>query len=69
VLLAKGDIRFEPLSDRYVLTLPGYGTNIYSLGDFVLFAGVGLVGLHAAWEALPARRRRHPERQPAPADA
>jgi len=61
VLLADGEIRFEPLSDRYVVTLPGYGTNIYSLGDFVLFAGVGLVLLQAGWEAFPARRRRDPD--------
>ena len=69
VLLAGRDIRFEPLSDRYVLTLPMYGTNIYSLGDFVLFAGVGLVFVQAAWEAIPARRRRDTDPGPVPADA
>lgn len=48
ILLRDDDIRFELLSDRYTLDLPVYGTNIYSLGDFVLFAGVGLVLIQAA---------------------
>jgi hypothetical protein len=43
VVLERDDIRFFALSDRYVVTLPVYGANIYSLGDFVLFAGVGAV--------------------------
>ncbi len=47
ILLRDDQIRFEPLSDRYTLDLPLYGTNIYSLGDFVLFAGVVLVVLQA----------------------
>ena len=42
IVLARDDIRFEPLSDRYVITLPLYGANIYSAGDFVAFAGVAL---------------------------
>jgi hypothetical protein len=59
VVLERDDIRFYALSDRYVLTLPVYGPNIYSLGDFVLFSGVGLVLAQAAIElAAPALRGR-----------
>jgi hypothetical protein len=42
IVLRQDDIRFEPLSDKYVVTVPVYGTNIYSLGDFVAFAGIVL---------------------------
>ena len=49
IVLRREDIHFFPLSDRYVVDLPGYGTNIYSLGDFVLFAGLGLIVVQAAW--------------------
>jgi hypothetical protein len=45
IVLLREDINFEPLSDRYVLTLPLYRTNIYSLGDFVAFAGMGRAAL------------------------
>jgi len=48
VVLEREDIHFFVLSDRYVVDLPWYGTNIYSLGDFVLFGGVGLVVIQAA---------------------
>ncbi len=59
VVLERDDIRFYALSDRYVLTLPVYGPNIYSLGDFVLFSGVGLVLAQAAIVlAAPALRGR-----------
>ncbi len=40
ILLRRDDIRFELLSDRYILTLPLVDTNIYSAGDFVLFLGL-----------------------------
>jgi hypothetical protein len=50
IVLRRLDIRLEALSDRYHIRLPAYGDNIYSLGDFVLFAGVGL----AAAESLAA---------------
>lgn len=40
IVLLRRDIHFEPLSDRYVVDLPAYGTNIYSIGDFVAFAGL-----------------------------
>jgi hypothetical protein len=40
IILWRDDIRFEALSDRYLITLPWYGANIYSLGDFFVFAGV-----------------------------
>ena len=42
IVLLREDIHFEPLSDRYVITLPWYGTNIYSFGDFVALAGIAL---------------------------
>jgi hypothetical protein len=42
VVLHRDDIHFELLSDRYELDVPGYGPNIYSIGDFVLFAGIAL---------------------------
>ncbi|HNO66614.1 MAG TPA: hypothetical protein PKK39_09730, partial [Tepidiformaceae bacterium] len=48
---------FFALSDRYVVDLPVYGTNIYSLGDFVLFAGLGLVVIQVAGELVTGRGR------------
>lgn len=48
VVLRRDDIRFYWLSDRFIVDLPLYGTNIYSAGDFVLFAGLGLVAAQAA---------------------
>lgn len=61
IVLARSDIRFEFLSDRYALSLPGYGGNIYSIGDFVLFAGLGVAAIQLA---IPPRTRRA-ERQTA----
>jgi hypothetical protein len=62
ILLPKGQIHFEALSDRYTVAVPAYGTNIYSLGDFVLFAGAGLVVIQAlafaAYEPIRAQRAR-----------
>jgi len=64
VLLMREDIRFEPLSDRYFIDPPVYRPNIYSLGDFLIFAGIGVAVVElAAFVAsgrLPARawRRR-----------
>ena len=52
IVLRRDEIRFFWLSDRYIVDLPLYGTNIYSLGDFVLFAGLALIVLQAAFEAL-----------------
>lgn len=40
IVLRRDEIRFELLSDRYILSLPIIGKNIYSIGDFVLFAGL-----------------------------
>ncbi len=57
VVLAREDIHFFLLSDRFVVTVPGYGTNIYSLGDFVLFAGCGAVVIQAAGMAVMTRPR------------
>lgn len=48
VVLRRDEIRFYWLSDRFIVDLPLYGTNIYSAGDFVLFAGLGLVAAQAA---------------------
>jgi hypothetical protein len=48
IILADGDIQLEWLADRFIVSVPGYGANIYSLGDFILFAGVAV----AAGEAL-----------------
>ncbi|MGE0600854.1 MAG: DUF5317 family protein [Dehalococcoidia bacterium] len=57
VVLERDDIHFFPLSDRYIVDLPVYGKNIYSLGDFVLFAGVGLVIVQVAAMAVASGRR------------
>lgn len=72
IILEQGDIEFPWLADRFIVSAPGYGTNIYSLGDFILFAGVAV----AAGEALalisapaltgregPARPSRGEERE------
>ncbi len=42
VLLLRKDIHFEPLSDRYFIDPPVYRPNIYSLGDFAIFAGLAV---------------------------
>ena len=67
ILLRTDDIHFEPLSDRYTATVPLYGTNIYSVGDFVLFAGAGLVVLQALVVAASDPIRTHFRRRRAPA--
>lgn len=57
IVLWREDIRLEPLSDRFVLALPGYGANVYSAGDFVVFAGLILALAQAAVVlALPQRK-------------
>ena len=61
IVLPREDIRFEALADRYHIVLPGYGDNIYSIGDFVLFAGVGLAAAETLAAAL--RPRRVPARE------
>ncbi|MGH2634471.1 MAG: DUF5317 family protein [Tepidiformaceae bacterium] len=59
ILLDPADIRFPWLSDRFVVTMPLYGANIYSLGDFVLFTGVVLVVVQlAATEGWRLNRQR-----------
>ena len=60
VVLEREDIHFFWLSDRYVVELPAYGTNIYSLGDFVLFAGLAAVVAQALGEAAVAAVRKSP---------
>ncbi len=57
IVLRREDIDFEPLSDRFVMTLPLYRTNIYSLGDFVAFAGIALAVVQIVFQLfVPARR-------------
>lgn len=55
IILRRDDIVFEPLSDRYVITLPFYGTNIYSVGDFVAFAGAALAAVQVVAVAATPR--------------
>lgn len=67
IIEREGDIRFAPLADRYIVDLPGYGTNVYSLGDFVLFAGVAAAALQALIAPFLAplvARRSRPARAP-----
>jgi hypothetical protein len=57
IVLRREDIHFYALSDRYVVELPVYGPNVYSLGDFVLFGGLGLIVVQAGWMlARPPRQ-------------
>lgn len=65
VVLERDDIHFFALSDRYVVTIPVYGPNIYSLGDFVLFAGLGAVVAQAIAAAAIAAARKTPSGPPA----
>ncbi len=65
VVLRREDIRFFALSDRFIVDLPLYGTNIYSAGDFVLFGGIGLIIVQAVYEAV---RPRTPTVAPAQPD-
>ena len=58
VVLERDDIHFYFLSDRFVVTLPRVGTNIYSPGDFVLFAGLVAVAVQAVGEGVVALARR-----------
>ena len=69
ILLRRTDIHFYALSDRYTVDAPLYGKNIYSLGDFVLFAGGALVVAQAAWSLLPRRPARLEEGEAAPPGA
>ena len=62
ILLNARDVHFSLLADRFVVTVPLYGTNIYSLGDFVLFGGAACVVVQmAASAARPARHRPLPD--------
>lgn len=56
IVLWREDVRFYALSDRFLVTVPGYGPNIYSLGDFVAFAGVGLGAIELLYFVLTGRR-------------
>lgn len=59
IVLLREDIRFELLSDRYILTLPIIGPNVYSMGDFVLFAGLCLALVEAAVRTVRGERSAH----------
>lgn len=59
IVLWARDVRFSFFSDRFFLTVPGYGPNIYSLGDFVAFSGVALGVLELALYAATGRRTAH----------
>jgi hypothetical protein len=48
IVLRRADIHVYALSDRFALTVPGYKPNIYSAGDFAMFAGMGLVLVEGA---------------------
>jgi hypothetical protein len=59
IILEQGDIQFPLLADQFIVSIPGYGPNIYSLGDFVLFAGVAVaIGEALALMTVPAVARR-----------
>lgn len=62
VVLEREDIHLYALSDRFVVELPVYGKNIYSIGDFVLFAGVAAVVVQVLVQPLVERRSRPRER-------
>ncbi len=64
IVLNSKDITLPWLADRYTVTLPGYGTNIYSLGDFVLFAGVALVVLQLIVAPIWSGSRPRPGQPP-----
>lgn len=48
IVLWRRDVRFYFFSDRFFLDVPGYRPNIYSLGDFIAFAGVAVAAFEAA---------------------
>lgn len=48
IVLERADVRAYALSDRFAVTVPGYKPNIYSVGDFLMFAGMGLVLVEGA---------------------
>ncbi len=59
ILLRRDDIRFELLSDRFFITLPIIGKNIYSIGDFVLFAGLCVAMGEAVTRSVRGERSTH----------
>lgn len=59
IILKQDDIHFPLLADQHIVSIPGYGPNIYSIGDFVLFAGVAVaIGEALAIITIPAVGRR-----------
>ena len=69
ILLRRDDIHFFALSDRYTVDAPLYGENIYSLGDFILFAGGGLMILQAIASFVPRKHHATTGAEAAPAEA
>lgn len=61
VVLERDDIHFFALSDRYVVDLPVYGTNVYSLGDFVLLGGAALILVQAPFVILSPQGKETPQ--------
>lgn len=64
VVLWRDDITFEQLSDRYFIDVPLYGPNIFSLGDFVVGAGLLLAAaqiIAGIFVARPAKQPPVPE--------
>lgn len=64
IVLWRDDIRFEALSDRYFVTIPGYGPNIFSAGDAVAGVGLVLAAAQIVWGVF-ARPEREEQRVPA----
>lgn len=64
IVLWRDDIHFELLSDRYILTLPIIGPNVYSIGDFVLFAGLCLATVEAVVRSVRGERTTHRQLSP-----
>jgi hypothetical protein len=63
VLLMRDDIRFEWLSDRFFIDPPIYRPNIYSFGDFVIFAGVAVAAFELALWVAGVDVSRHFQRR------
>jgi hypothetical protein len=62
IILLREDIHFFALSDRYARDVPGYKPNIYSLGDFVMFAGLAGAALQLLGEAVYGTIRKRSTR-------
>lgn len=65
VVLLRQDIRLRVFSDQHLVKMPIYGENIYSLGDFVLAAGLVLAAVQGIVGSVSpgGRSRRHTEQR------